>query len=304
VLEAGRTGFAQLRLERPLLAAAGDRFVLRSVAPPDTIGGGRVLDPQPSKHGRGEVHARRLRALGSGDPLELLRLQIEAAPSGLDGAGRSEELQRLAVAGDAVAAGRRTRRWFTPRLFDRARAGLLAAVGAGDDPRPRSPAALAHAAGLDAQGAAAVLETLSAEGEVERRDAGYVRVRPGPAPPDPLAQKLLELLVADDLEPRSVAVLAAEAGVSPDAAAEALERLAATGGVTRVKPGIYFHPRALERVRGEVVSLCERDGAVTIASLRDRLATSRKYSQALLEHFDAARITRRVGDQHVLRRAG
>jgi selenocysteine-specific elongation factor len=48
--------------------------------------------------------------------------------------------------------------------------------------------------------------------------------------------------------------------------------------------------------------LCEREGAVTIAALRDELDTSRKYAQALLEHFDASRLTRRQGDEHVLRR--
>ncbi|MGH2979997.1 MAG: SelB C-terminal domain-containing protein, partial [Solirubrobacterales bacterium] len=104
--------------------------------------------------------------------------------------------------------------------------------------------------------------------------------------------------------PRSVAALAAEAGLDPADAGEALDRLAAGGDVTRVKPGIYYHRRALELARGEVVSLCESEGAVTIASLRDRLGTSRKYAQALLEHLDAARVTRRVGDEHVLRRAG
>jgi selenocysteine-specific elongation factor len=36
----------QLRCERPLIASAGDRFVVRSIAPPGTLGGGRVLDPR------------------------------------------------------------------------------------------------------------------------------------------------------------------------------------------------------------------------------------------------------------------
>jgi selenocysteine-specific elongation factor len=52
------------------------------------------------------------------------------------------------------------------------------------------------------------------------------------------------------------------------------------------------------------VSLCEREGAVTIARLRDRLGIGRKHAQALLEHLDAIRVTRRAGDQHVLRRPG
>src|SRR3954464_12010338 len=41
----------QLRLERPVLARAGDRVVVRSVAPPDTLGGGAVLDPRARRHG-------------------------------------------------------------------------------------------------------------------------------------------------------------------------------------------------------------------------------------------------------------
>ena len=37
--------FWQIRLEQPLVPALGDRLVVRQVAPPDTLGGGRVLDP-------------------------------------------------------------------------------------------------------------------------------------------------------------------------------------------------------------------------------------------------------------------
>ena len=38
-------GLWQARLEQPLLARAGDRVVVRSIAPPDTLGGGVVIDP-------------------------------------------------------------------------------------------------------------------------------------------------------------------------------------------------------------------------------------------------------------------
>ncbi len=48
-------GTAQLRLERPLLARAGDRFVVRRISPPDTLGGGVVGDPAPPRHGPGWV---------------------------------------------------------------------------------------------------------------------------------------------------------------------------------------------------------------------------------------------------------
>jgi selenocysteine-specific elongation factor len=41
-----------VRLERALLAADGDRVVVRSIAPPDTLGGGVVLDAAARRHGR------------------------------------------------------------------------------------------------------------------------------------------------------------------------------------------------------------------------------------------------------------
>ena len=44
--------------------------------------------------------------------------------------------------------------------------------------------------------------------------------------------------------------------------------------------------------------LAER-GGLTVAELRDRLGVSRKYSLALLEHFDSIHLTRREGEKHV-----
>jgi selenocysteine-specific elongation factor len=67
--------FWQVRLEQPLAAAAGDRVVVRQIAPPDTLGGGVVLDPHPRKHGPSRALLARLTRLASGEPLE------EAAPA-------------------------------------------------------------------------------------------------------------------------------------------------------------------------------------------------------------------------------
>ena len=66
---------------------------------------------------------------------------------------------------------------------------------------------------------------------------------------------------------------------------------------------MHIHPDALDEVDAtRVVAAIERDGQITLAGLRDELQTSRKYAQALLEHFDAARVTLRRGDARVLRR--
>ena len=60
--------FWQLRLERPFVAAVDDRVVIRQIAPPDTLGGGRVLDPHPRKHRRSKELVARLTALARGEP--------------------------------------------------------------------------------------------------------------------------------------------------------------------------------------------------------------------------------------------
>ena len=72
----------------------------------------------------------------------------------------------------------------------------------------------------------------------------------------------------------------------------------------RVGRAMYAHPDALAAVRARVEALIAADGAITLAGLRDELQTSRKFAQALLEHLDAERVTKRLpDDSRVLRRA-
>src|SRR5256886_1939673 len=59
--------FAQLRLEEPVVAARGDRFVLRTSK---TVGGGRVVDPAPPRR----LEPARLEVLERGDPGEIVSL--------------------------------------------------------------------------------------------------------------------------------------------------------------------------------------------------------------------------------------
>ena len=86
------------------------------------------------------------------------------------------------------------------------------------------------------------------------------------------------------------------------AAAWLAERTGAQEVDVRVGPALHYHPDALAEAERRVRGLIEANGAVTIAQLRDELGTSRKFAQALLEHFDGAKVTRRAGDTHVLRR--
>jgi selenocysteine-specific elongation factor len=60
--------YAQLRLEQPLVPLGGDRIVIRSLAPPDTLGGGVVLDPAPPRHGPSRDLLARLARIERGEP--------------------------------------------------------------------------------------------------------------------------------------------------------------------------------------------------------------------------------------------
>ena len=75
------------------------------------------------------------------------------------------------------------------------------------------------------------------------------------------------------------------------------------GRLVRVGDGFAISREAYDRARQILVDECESSGSITLAGFRDLLQTSRKTAQLLLERFDADGITRRVGDERVLRRA-
>jgi selenocysteine-specific elongation factor len=62
-------GLWQLRLEQPLMARDGDRLVVRQLAPPDTLGGGVVLDAAARRHGARADVLEQLARLRTGEAL-------------------------------------------------------------------------------------------------------------------------------------------------------------------------------------------------------------------------------------------
>jgi selenocysteine-specific elongation factor len=96
----------------------------------------------------------------------------------------------------------------------------------------------------------------------------------------------------------------AEAGFTPVKLAdpELARYLEAEGRLVRLGDGLAIGARAFDEARAIVVDECERAGTITLARLRDLLGTGRKPAQLILERLDADGITRRVGDERVLRR--
>jgi selenocysteine-specific elongation factor len=89
---------------------------------------------------------------------------------------------------------------------------------------------------------------------------------------------------------------------SPDRipAPDLLNLLLEQGKVVRLADGIVFSVTAYNNMVEKVTSQIQKQGKTTLAEVRDMLQTSRKYVQALLEHLDEKKITRRVGDERIL----
>ncbi|OFW57020.1 MAG: selenocysteine-specific translation elongation factor, partial [Actinobacteria bacterium RBG_16_64_13] len=79
LVEPGHSCYAQLRFEERVLVYPGDQFILRSVTPVTTIGGGRVVDPAPHKHSTGPRWHERLALLEQGTPEAIAALLLEEA---------------------------------------------------------------------------------------------------------------------------------------------------------------------------------------------------------------------------------
>ena len=80
--------------------------------------------------------------------------------------------------------------------------------------------------------------------------------------------------------------------------------LAEQGRLVQVGDGYAIATAAYDEARRVLVEECSTAGSITLARFRDLLGVGRRTAQLLLERFDADGLTRRVGDQRVLRGGG
>ena len=268
--------YAQLRLREPVVAASGDRVVLRADT---TVGGGIVLDPAPPRR----FDPQRLELLEHGDPESILRAIVREPVTGAELHARgllppgelARGLAALVQAGD----------WFfAPEWLEELRASVRTRLAERAEASPLDPGIPLAELLPPEPWAPALLQLL----HVERRDGKAYA--PGAAP-----QLGDRAAAAAELEAR----LAAEdvARVDDRQLAEFLE---ARGTLKRVGDGFAVSNELYERGREALQTL----SPITLAAFRDELGVSRRTAQLLLERYDADGITRRVGDERRLRFAG
>jgi selenocysteine-specific elongation factor len=120
----------------------------------------------------------------------------------------------------------------------------------------------------------------------------------------PLARKIAEFIrAAGDAAPGRAELLEAVKGVSSDprAVEKVVDGLARAGEIVRVKE-LLFDGAALRGIQEKLVAFLAKRGEITVPEFKEMTGLSRKYIIPLLEHFDATKVTLRVGDKRVLRK--
>ncbi|TEB07074.1 Selenocysteine-specific elongation factor [Pelotomaculum schinkii] len=325
-MEPGTLAYAQVELEEQLVAAKGDRFVIRSYSPMETIGGGTVIDPLPRrKHKR--FRSEVLSALATrerGTPAELVD-QFLTAGSGLHipgeiatGTGLKDE-EIVEAASELVKEGRAKMisgdgktYYVSSVIYQRWSAALaqLLETYHRDFPLregyPREDLRSRKFQVLNSR----VFQMLLLEMEKD----GLLRVTPQAvalqgfaAGPSPQQEKLISR-IKHELEefaflPPSWNGLSRSAGLDEVFAAELLQYMLRTGDLVKIAEELYFLKDVLASARQKVSQSLRDKGEITVAEVRDLLQTSRKFALPLLEYFDREKLTRRVGDKRLPGRA-
>ncbi len=316
-LAPGTRTFAQLACERPLVVAKGDRLILRRPSPATTVAGAVVIDPHPPRRYRPKDtdQAERLAVLLAGSPEDVLEEAItRLGPIALDEGLRASRLDPNVAR--AAAEALRKRQALVNVDGDRlvwSRGGwgawlseLTAILGAhhrsqrlvAGMPREELKSRLsARSRGLSTKVFNALLALADAQA-VTVSTPKRVRLSTHTITFTPAEQERITALLAqfqrDPVNTPSVKDAGALVGEA------VLAALIETGQLCAVSADVLFLPETLalltDAVRDQIIAA----GTVTVADLRDRFKTSRKYALALLEYLDATGLTRREGDGRVL----
>ena len=321
-IPAGSRGLVQFRLETPMVASPGDRFIVRRYSPLETIGGGEILDAAPPKHAvrSGEV-VERLTAIGSGDAVESAALFV--AEAGTRGISGPDLARRLGV--DATALAR-----IVERLIEKERVvpvsrqpPLLVSPECVRDIAERMEAE------LDAFHTANPLREGMPRGELREKTTGAAPVevfewvlarlhqvgkartsREWVASADHRIELsseeqetrdfLTETYRRAGFQPASLADVAARHRKDPKLLARIERLLINEGTLIRVTEGMVFHGEVLEELKSAVRREKQKNDLVDVAFFKQLVGVTRKYAIPLLEWLDRERVTRRVGKERVV----
>jgi selenocysteine-specific elongation factor len=323
----GGEGWVQLRLAGPVALVRGDRFIVRQPSPAVTVGGGQVVDPHPGRRHRrfrSEV-IDKLAILARGSPAEILLQSLETSHprqlrelvkrSGLAAEEADPALRELLDSQQVLLLGSRIEEIPNTQYLIANNPYLISIAGwerlldklttALRDYHQRYPLRqgmpreeLKSQLRLSTKLLNEVVNEAASEGKLVDEEA-TLRLPEHQVEFSPDQEhQVYKLLAAFRKNPYTTpSVTDSEAMVGT----EVLNALIQQGKLIQVSEDVLFLKETYEEMVERVIEHIKEKGTITVAQVRDMFAASRKYVLALMEHLDERRVTRRVGDERVLR---
>ena len=308
----GQSGWLQLALQDATAMARGDRFILRRPSPPETLGGGRIIDPHPgSKYRRFKPDIiSRLENVASATPSELVldhlakdepkllsRLIHEV---NLDEGVARQAFQDLIEHGEATEINGLA---MTTSGWNKAYESLLYNVERFHQKNPlrlgmpreeaRSRLRLPNAVFTNLVDQARQLGSLVDAGTSIRMADHEINFN------GRQKEKIQEMKVAfSESGVNSPSVKDAQRSIGADV----YKALIDLGELIHISEDVVYAKEEYAQRISQISDYLKENKSASAAEIRDLLDTSRKYAIALLEHLDDIGITRRDGDYRRLAR--
>ena len=314
-LAPGDKGVVQLRLESPVVAARGDRFILRRYSPLETIAGGLVVDAHPEKHAVTSSDAvARVEALRSGDNLAAaVQFVAEAGGAGLTEADLArrlgvdaEAMTDVAAAASLLAVSKKPRIFVAPDVIDSLAHRLREELARFQKKNPlldgmaKSELREKTAARAPQEAFEWVLAKLVAEGEL-RSVRDLVATADHSIQMSPEESQARDFLVAEYRESGYRPKNLSEAATNGKRDVRLLERvqrvLLKDGTLVQIADGMVFHRDVLAELKETIRGYKTKRDSIDVSFFKEMAGVTRKYAIPLLEWLDRERVTQRSGNE-------
>lgn len=318
----GEEAYAQIVMEKPVVAYKNDRFVIRFYSPVTTIGGGKVIDAHPPKQKRfkEEVLAG-LAVKEEGTLADIILQELEGHPEAvctvqdLARAVGAEEEKLLTELAGLIESGEVERFQVEGRDYFLSGYGLqqiesrLQAILNDYHSRfplrrgyPREELRSKHLKSFSPKVSAALLQLLEKRGAINT-GVNHVAL-PGYQPsPDSRQQRVIDHLLQEfarqPFAPPGPKEISEKTGLTGEALNEILNFLLESGQLVKVAENAYFTAEAIEQGKKLLEGYFKNEKELTLATARDLFDSSRRYTLPLMEYYDRLRLTKRVGDVRV-----
>lgn len=315
-LAPGANALAQLVLDHPVIAAHGDLVIIRDQSAKRTMGGGSVIDPFPPQRGRARPERLlKLAAMENADPSHALSALLAKSPEGVElfsfeRAFNLDEAQRSALHSDIAMITLKegpSERAFSPEHWQNLHAvtrQLLANF------HQQEPEKLGMSLALLKKNTALrvsepifsyLLNEMERDGEIKHSGA-LISLATHQAHQSKqeatLWTKIKPLLDKGPMPPR-IGELAQMLNRTPEAVEAFFRRAEAQGLVVRVCSNRVYLPAQLAKLAAvaDKLSKMSENGRFEVGVFRDHSGVSRNLATEILEYFDRAGITKRIGNE-------